>query len=189
MCSLWDERTTQTYLFQRSAGARYFFVCFACPQAPPLSEGHRAYSNVGPWPERVFPLPLSGPCRAEGATSSRPPPAATTSVPVESQTSEARRRGSLSGGQKIAHQKSTSEIIVDFQWHVPMDFQWNYPTDVQWRFPMEFRFCDFWCVMYCPDCHARPVATRMFWASARDSAPAPAPASAGKTTSKQILSL
>ena len=36
-----------------------------------------------------------------------------------------------------------SEIIVDFQWHFPMDFQWH--------FPMEFHFCDFWCVILCPE--------------------------------------
>ena len=23
--------------------------------------------------------------------------------------------------------------------------------DVQWHVPMEFHFCDFWCVMFCPE--------------------------------------
>ena len=84
----------------------------------------------------------------------------------------------------------TSEIIVDFQWHFPMDVQWCFPTnkslvsgifqrivtfpvdnywkfpmDFQWRFPMELHFCDFWCVIFCPErqisrmrptCKARP---------------------------------
>ena len=33
----------------------------------------------------------------------------------------------------------------------PVDFHWNFPMDVQWHFPMEFHFCDFWCVIVCPD--------------------------------------
>ena len=70
----------------------------------------------------------------------------------------------------------TSEIIVDVQWHVPMDssgmfkrnvtFQQYAQKDchlssgfllelsngfVQWGVPAEFHFCDFRCVIFCPD--------------------------------------
>ena len=47
------------------------------------------------------------------------------------------------GGKRSQTRNQTSEIIADFQWHFPMD--------AQWHFPMEFHFCDFWCVIVCPD--------------------------------------
>ena len=33
----------------------------------------------------------------------------------------------------------------------PVDFHWNLPMDFQWHSPMEFHFCDFWCVIFCPE--------------------------------------
>ena len=30
------------------------------------------------------------------------------------------------------------------------------PMDFHWRFPLEFHFCEFWCVVCCPDPLARP---------------------------------
>ena len=33
----------------------------------------------------------------------------------------------------------------------PVDFYWNGPMDFQWHFPTEFHFCEFWCVICCPD--------------------------------------
>ena len=79
-------------------------------------------------------------------------------------------------GQHIAHRKSTpqkSSCICSgiFQWmfsvifqetitcqlyvpkdsFLPVDFHWNCPMDVQWHFPLEFHFCDFWCVIFCPE--------------------------------------
>ena len=70
----------------------------------------------------------------------------------------------------------TSDIIMDFQWHLPMDgcsvifssiilfasgifkrvvtfpvdFHWNCPMDFQWHFPMELHFSEFWCVRFWP---------------------------------------
>ena len=38
---------------------------------------------------------------------------------------------------------NTSEIIVDFEWH----------------FPMDFHLCDFWCVIFCPECRAPRAAS------------------------------
>ena len=42
----------------------------------------------------------------------------------------------------------------------PVDLNWKCPMDVQWHFPMEFHFCDFWCVIVCPEIgrSALPVA-------------------------------
>ena len=34
----------------------------------------------------------------------------------------------LSSGPPWSNRQTDHEIIVDFQWHVPMDFQWHVPT-------------------------------------------------------------
>ena len=33
----------------------------------------------------------------------------------------------------------------------PVDFHRKCPKDCRWYFPMEFHFCDFWCVIFCPE--------------------------------------
>ena len=67
------------------------------------------------------------------------------------------------------------EVIVHFQWHVPVNCQCHLPTEFNcsvvlskglslslWvslglsngfseHFPMETHLCDFWCVIVCPD--------------------------------------
>ena len=43
----------------------------------------------------------------------------------------------------------------------PVDFYWKFPMDFQWHFPVEFNFCDFWCVIFCPDLSGSPRIPRM----------------------------
>ena len=33
----------------------------------------------------------------------------------------------------------------------PVYVYWKCPMDCQWYFPMDVHFCDFWCVICCPD--------------------------------------
>ena len=35
----------------------------------------------------------------------------------------------------------------------PVDFEWTNPMYVQCHVPMKFHFCDFWCVICCPEHH------------------------------------
>ena len=33
----------------------------------------------------------------------------------------------------------------------PVDVYWIRPMDLQWHFPTDFPFCEFWCVIFCPE--------------------------------------
>ena len=57
----------------------------------------------------------------------------------------------IGGGLGAKHRTpeiSTSEIIVDLRGHFPTEFRF-----FQWYFSMDFHFCDFWCVIFCPEGH------------------------------------
>ena len=42
---------------------------------------------------------------------------------------------------------SIFQRIVTF----PAYVHWNCPINCQWNCPMDFHFCDFWCVICCPE--------------------------------------
>ena len=44
-------------------------------------------------------------------------------------SAERRRADPSLGAKDCTPEVDTSEVIADFQWHLPMDFQWHLPTD------------------------------------------------------------
>ena len=55
--------------------------------------------------------------------------------------------------------------IVTCQLHVPKDCRFPSAFSLElsnglWHFPMEYYFCDFWFVIFCPECLTPPTARR-----------------------------
>ena len=65
----------------------------------------------------------------------------------------------FSNGFSVAFSSGISLVSGIFQRIAtgPVDCYWNCPMDVQWHLPTEFHFCDFWCVIFCPE---RPTGPR-----------------------------
>ena len=57
------------------------------------------------------------------------------------------RRGGAACAPTCLGANCTPEIIVQRIVNCPMDFNWD--------FPMDFHFCDFWCVTFCPESLSR----------------------------------
>ena len=55
-------------------------------------------------------------------------------------------RCSVSFSNIISLVSGIVQKIVTFQ----VDFHWDFPMDVQRHFPMDFKLCDFWCVIFAP---------------------------------------
>ena len=53
----------------------------------------------------------------------------------------------------VAFSNGISLVSCIFQRIVtfPVDCHWNCPMDFQGHLPTEFHFCDFWCVIVCPE--------------------------------------
>ena len=64
-----------------------------------------------------------------------------------------------STGFRVACSNIISLVCGSFQRIVtfPVDFHWNCPMAFQWHFPMDAHFCDFRCVIFCPE---RPSRSR-----------------------------
>ena len=142
-------------------------------------------------------LPFSGPVNVPpcqlGEVLARPP----------------RRRGgarsayegalmALLGAKDCTTEIGPYEIIVDFQWNIPMDVQWHFPKDFNlfssgssqriatcpvdalWNCPMDFQLrfrmdvhlCEFRCAIFCHECVASTSSAAS--AAARDE-PRPPP--------------
>ena len=68
-----------------------------------------------------------------------------------------------STGFSVACSNGSSLVSGMFQKIVTclVDFAIQIPSGFQWHFPMDFHFCDFWCVIVCPDpCAPPPQALR-----------------------------